>query len=299
MKTKFFLFIVLLVCSFVYGCNFGDKFSQKDQENYDETENILEKAEVAAPSSIVADTKINKKTIGVVSQLKNEEKKVERKIIYSANIKIEVADFAKNVDEVKKIAKQNSGHIGSNTIEKTLQKTRIAQIVLRIPPNKFDAVISKIKSLGEVLSESQQGQDITKEFYDLEARLNNAKKFEVRILKLLETKTAKIKDVLEVERELSRIRESIETMQGDLRYYSNLVGLATISLEIQEKGVNLPSRINILQPIIDTFSEAFTAFSVSLGAIIILLFGIVPWLILGIAIIYIAIVLFARFRRKK
>ena len=299
MKNKILLSLLALclIAVIILGVKIASNNMSKGSEGEEDAQ-YSEPAEVATPA--VADKAFRSEaTMGKMKSsnvVPSAVPKTERKIIYTANLQIEVNDFTKAMDQVRQITKSNKGYVGSSSVQKDSQKIRYANFVLRVAPQKLDATILSIKSLGELIAESEQGQDITKEFYDLQARVDNAKKFEARILKLLGTKTTKIKDVLEVEQELDRVRENIETMQGELRYYNNVVGLATVNLAMHEKGVSIPSRINWLQPIIDTFSEALGAFSVSLGAIIVMVFGVAPWGILAIAVVYVGALLWKRLK---
>jgi hypothetical protein len=64
---------------------------------------------------------------------------------------------------------------------------------------------------------------------------------EERLLEMLQKKTGKVSDLLEVEKELGRVREQIEQMQGDLKYYDALVQYATVTITLAEKDLNEPA----------------------------------------------------------
>jgi len=232
------------------------------------------------------------------SQVAEPAPKIERKIIYSSGLKIKVKDVVKAIDEIKALTKKNKGYIGSSSVEKDENENKSGEIIVRVPPAKLEDAISQFKKLGEVIEDSMTGEDITKDYYDLQSRLANSKKFEARLIKLLETKTTKVSDLLEVERELARIRAEIESFQGQIRYYNNLVGMATITVNLYEEGVTLPARGNILQPIIDTFSAAFGSFFASVGEIIILIFGAAPWIIFGLVAIYVLVWIWKKLRGR-
>ena len=84
-------------------------------------------------------------------------------------------------------------------------------------------------------------QDVTKAYFDTDARMRNAKRMEERLLEMLEKKTGKVSDLLEVEKELARVRESIEQMQGELKYYDALVQYATVTISLAEKDLDEPA----------------------------------------------------------
>jgi hypothetical protein len=75
---------------------------------------------------------------------------------------------------------------------------------------------------------------VTEEFYDLSARLKNKKETEKRLLKLQEEKTGELEHVLTAEREIARVREEIEQMEGRLNRLNDLTSLTTVKLSVEE-----------------------------------------------------------------
>jgi hypothetical protein len=90
--------------------------------------------------------------------------------------------------------------------------------------------------LGRVEYVNVQAQDVGEEFTDITARVANAHRLEQRLIDLLATRTGKLSDVLEIERELARIREEIERMEGRLRYLKAHVATSTLSVTVHEKA---------------------------------------------------------------
>jgi predicted nuclease with TOPRIM domain len=104
-----------------------------------------------------------------------------------------------------------------------------------VPADQLDAVIAEIKPLAHVEQESQGGEEVTKQYVDLTARLTNARRTEQTLLDVLEKRTGRLSDVLEVERELARVREEIESMEGELKGLQNRVSFATLRVELREE----------------------------------------------------------------
>ena len=82
---------------------------------------------------------------------------------------------------------------------------------------------------------------MTKAYFDTDARLRNAKRMEDRLLEMLQKNTGKVSDLLQVEKELARVREQIEQMQGELKYYDALVQYATVTVTLAEKDLDEPA----------------------------------------------------------
>jgi hypothetical protein len=64
---------------------------------------------------------------------------------------------------------------------------------------------------------------------------------EQRLIDMLKTKTGKVSDLLQVEKELGRVREQIEKMQGELKYWDSQVQFATVTISLAEKDMEEPA----------------------------------------------------------
>ncbi|MBK8572318.1 MAG: DUF4349 domain-containing protein [Holophagaceae bacterium] len=82
------------------------------------------------------------------------------------------------------------------------------------------------------MSESSNVQDVTKAYSDLETRLRVKREALNRIRELLRTKAGNLKEVLEAEKEISRITEEIEHAEGERRYFDHQISLSTIVVEL-------------------------------------------------------------------
>jgi len=90
------------------------------------------------------------------------------------------------------------------------------------------------KPLGKLESVNVNTQDVGEEFVDVTARMDNAKRLERRLIDLLATRTGKLKDVLDVEQSLARVREEIERYQGRIRYLEAHTAMSTLSVTVHE-----------------------------------------------------------------
>jgi hypothetical protein len=161
------------------------------------------------------------------------EPQIDRKVIKTAYIKLEVSDFDAAASEVERLAYEAGGYISESNSYVTPTNHRRGTITMRVPESSFGSIIQEIRKLGNVVSYSSSGRDVTEEYIDLEARLRNLRRQEERLLEILD-RAESVKDVLEVERELGRVRGEIERLEGRLRYLSNRVEFATITVELLE-----------------------------------------------------------------
>jgi len=112
---------------------------------------------------------------------------------------------------------------------------RTLQVSLRIPAPRLAAAVAELKALGRVEAETQNGEEVTQQHADLVARLKNSRETEQRLQDVLRTRTGKVKEVLEVEEEIARVRGEIEQMEAEQKNLEHRVDFATIDLKLAEE----------------------------------------------------------------
>jgi len=156
-------------------------------------------------------------------------------ILRTAQITVVVQNLDKARAGIDQIVQRFGGYVGELSTSAPGDGPRKLSATLRVPGTQLDAALAELKTLGRVEAESQTGQDVTAQYVDLEARLSNSRNTEQRLLDLLRQRTGKLSDVLEVETELSRVREEIERMEGERRLLSKQVAFATITASLTEE----------------------------------------------------------------
>jgi len=161
-----------------------------------------------------------------------------RKLVRNASLDLEVKNYDTALDSITAIAAGNSGYVATKNSARLPNGKMSGTVVIKVLPGRLDDALLQIRSLGELKNQSLSTHDVTKEYFDTDARLRNARKMEERLLALLDTMKGKITELLAVEKELARVREQIEEMQGDLKVYDSLVQYATITISLREKDLN-------------------------------------------------------------
>lgn len=156
-------------------------------------------------------------------------------ILRTAQLTVVAQDLDKARTAMDQIMRRYSGYVGDLTFSVPSDGPRKLTATLRVPANQLDAALAELKTLGRVESESQNGQDVTAQYVDLEARLSNSRNTEQRLIELLRQRTGRLSDVLEVETELSRVREEIERMEGERRLLTKQVEYATLTATVTEE----------------------------------------------------------------
>jgi hypothetical protein len=164
-----------------------------------------------------------------------------RKLIRNAIVQLEIVSFDDAVQKITTFAKEEHGYVATTNSEKQANGKLRGQVVVKVLPENLDAFLQKIRGLGELKNQTLGTEDVTKAYFDTDARLKNARVMEQRLIDMLNTKTGKVSDLLQVEKELSRVREEIEKMQGELKYWDSQVQFATVTISLAEKDMEEPA----------------------------------------------------------
>lgn len=111
-----------------------------------------------------------------------------------------------------------------------------AQLVVRLPPASLDGLITKLEELGVITEKQISAEDVGKKLFDQEIALANRTATLARLRQLIETPNLKMTEVLEIEREMARLRSEIESIKGENRYLKDRVAFATLRINLQRDG---------------------------------------------------------------
>ena len=191
-------------------------------------------------------------------------------IIRTGTALVEVDSLEAAIASVRSFATQLGGQIANVSVQTGEDRNRQAILEVKVPSARFDDALNRLEPLGDVKSVEVQAQDVGEEYVDIAARVANARKLEERLIQLLATRTGKLDDVLNVERELARVREEIDRMEGRLRYLRSRVAVSTLTLTVHEPLPLLtqPGQNVILQAFVQAghnFIDLLSAFIASLG----------------------------------
>ena len=164
-----------------------------------------------------------------------------RKLIRNAAIELEIASFDDAVQKITAFANEERGYVATTSSEKQANGKLKGEILVKVLPENLDHFLQKIRGVGELKNQTLGTEDVTKAYFDTDARLKNARVMEQRLIDMLKTKTGKVSDLLQVEKELGRVREEIEKMQGELKYWDSQVQFATVTISLAEKDMEEPA----------------------------------------------------------
>jgi len=211
----------------------------------------------------------------------------ERLVIKSGEVTIVVKDVRAVIKNITEFVEQKNGFVVNSQVYKS-GLAPYGVITVRIPSREFESGILEIKSLGEVQRESVNGNDVTEEYVDLDARLRNLVATEKQFLDILK-KADKITDILAVERELSQVRSNIEGLEGRMKYLKTSADMSSLTIHLSTDPNVLPTieDPNEWKPlaVLKAAVRGLISVGKSLANLLIYFFVFVPlWILIGLVI---------------
>ena len=215
----------------------------------------------------------------------------DRKIVKTGSINMDVSDISKSIDDIAAIAQQYNGFVVSSNQRADIEEPR-GYISIRVPSTKFTDSLQAIKDIAsKVTYETTNSQDVTEQYTDLQAQLHNLEATEAQYLELLK-KAEKVTDILEVQRELSNVRNNIERTKGRIQYLDRTTDMSLIEVNLRKS-----------KPIGQSSWDITGIFKAAIDGLIVfskILLGILIWILVFSPIWIIAlIIVFAVRRRRK
>ena len=155
-------------------------------------------------------------------------------VIRTGVASVQVDSLEPAVALVRGLATRIGGYIANTTMQTGPGELRSASLEVKIPAARFEEALTALTPIGTLESVNVNAEDVGEEFTDVTARMANARRLESRLIDLLAARTGKLKDVLDVEQALARVREEIERYEGRLRYLRAHADLSTLTINVHE-----------------------------------------------------------------
>jgi hypothetical protein len=221
-------------------------------------------------------------------------------IARTVSLAIVVKDFAAARASLDSILLRHRGYAAQLTAATQENAPRSLQASLRIPAPELAAALAELKTLGRVQNESQSGEEVTQQHADLAARLQNSRETEERLRAILEQRTGKIEDVLQVEEEIARVRGEIEQMEAEQQALEHRVDFASVDLQLTEEykaELNSPSG-SVWNRVRNAFVAGLSSAAETILGIVLFLEEDGPVLLIWLAILGLPVFLLVRRYRR-
>lgn len=181
----------------------------------------------------------------------------ERLVIRNANLTIVVEDPAKTLEAVMGMTNTMQGFVVTSNLYKVSgrngEELPAADITVRVPAEKLNDALAQIKGLvkdpgKDVTSETVSGQDVTKEYTDLNSRVNSLEA-KAKTLREIMGAATKTEDVMSVYQQVAATEQEIEVLKGQIQYYKESAAMSAIAVKIQALASIQPIEIGGWQPV--------------------------------------------------
>lgn len=160
------------------------------------------------------------------------ESGLKRKVATNVSLVLTVHNVKEVDARIQQMLGDAGGYIQSSAIWQENGRMQ-GKMILRAPDGKMDDFVTGLETLGRVERKNISGKDVTEEYYDAAARKTTLEKQEKRVLDLL-NRAGSVKEMLEIENELARVRGQLESLQTRLKVLDNLTDYATVNIELKD-----------------------------------------------------------------
>jgi hypothetical protein len=154
------------------------------------------------------------------------------KIIKKASLELEVLDTEKVKNEIDGILKEYDAYLSNLNSYEVRKGTLSYHFILKVPSHHLENFLEKLNTLGDKKSYNYDLADITQQYSDTSAKIKNLETRRDRLRKLLEFKTKNLNDVLNVDRELSRVQLEIDNLTRVQLGRDNDIKFSTVDLAL-------------------------------------------------------------------
>ncbi len=155
-----------------------------------------------------------------------EASAAKRLVIYKGSLVVLVPVVEAAIEKLSARAAELSGYVENQSGNSSANN---GTVTLRVPAEKFYALVNELGSYGQVTQKNVSASDVTKTVFDIELRMETAEKSRQRLLDLLKSAT-KMEEILQIENEVRRLTTEIEAMKGELRFLKDQVAFSTLAV---------------------------------------------------------------------
>lgn len=294
--------IILMGVFLLTGCG-----TKSDVSTEDSNKSEIEKYDIGLPST----SENGDKSIAMENAESTEKTNIipeeNRKIINSADIYLETAEFDGSIKTLQDMVNSFGGYIESSNIyeggisEGNYKNYRNANYTIRIPEEKFQNFLDQSSNIGVITNERTFAEDISSEYYDRETRLKVLQAQEERYLSILSEAT-EITEIIELEKALTEVRYEIESISGYLKQMDDLVDMSTVNITISEVAETSKSEkvpVTIGEKITKAFNDSIKSLKVVATGILLSIVVLIPYLAIFGVLSYVIYIIYRKVKQNK
>ena len=245
----------------------------------DDVNSALAAPKMAVPAGGSADA-MSDRDAGGTGTLSAEAAQTSTKLIYTANLTIESKDFDAARTALTDAVSAAGGYLESSNESSYTGSSRTLSLTIRVPQDNYASFLEAAAQAGNLVDKSEQVQDVTTQYMDIEARLDSLKEQRAR-LQELKASADNLSDLLQIESSLSDVQYQLESYQSQLDWYSRQVECCTVYLSLEEVQTYTPVEEGFGSRIRNALREGWSGFVETVQSAAVFLVGHWPFLVVG------------------
>ncbi|MFF2935583.1 DUF4349 domain-containing protein [Streptomyces mirabilis] len=199
-------------------------------------------------------------------------------IIRTASLTLQVKDVPKALDSARTAAVDAGGYVGDETTTRDGGGRERTRAVLRVPTDRYDAVLSSLEGTGKVVERTAKAEDVTDQVVDVESRVKSQRVSVARVRELMDQAT-KLSDVVALEGELSTRESDLDALLAQQASLKDRTSLATITLSLSETPLKQTAKKSGTPGFVDALTGGWDAFVTMLRWIAVVFGVVLPFLL--------------------
>lgn len=222
----------------------------------------------------------------------------QEKIIRNASFTVKTTDYDTDLERLQTLAKDLGGRVEylSANGDASSGQARSASLTLRIPAQRLDEFLSGVEGIGNVTAMTQEMQDVSDSYYDVQTRLDTQRK-KLERLQAMFAAAEDVSDLIEIESAIADAQYYIDRYTSQLKSYDSKVEYSTVNASVREVRVTEMKEVTLGQRIAEGFRNSLDAGAEFLEDMVIFLVSALPWLI-AVAVVLVAVRLIIRKAKK-
>ncbi|MFD4477765.1 DUF4349 domain-containing protein [Streptomyces sp. NPDC058471] len=206
---------------------------------------------------------------------KEPPKLIGTHIIRTATLTVRVKDVPKALDEARSVAADAGGVVGDETTDRDGRGHERSRIVLRVPQDRYDEVLTSLEGTGKLIERKAKAQDVTDQVVDVESRVKSQRASVARVRELMD-KATKLSDVVTLEGELSTRQSELESLLAQQSSLKDRTSMSTITLSLSETAAKKADADDD-PTFLDALSGGWSAFVTMLRWLAVVLGAMLPF----------------------
>ncbi|MER6629619.1 DUF4349 domain-containing protein [Streptomyces sp. NPDC000987] len=201
-------------------------------------------------------------------------------IIRTASLTVQVKDVPKALDQARTTTENAGGYVGEENTTRDAEGHEHTRVVLRVPVEKYDGVLTDLQGAGKLLDRTAKAEDVTDQVVDVESRIKSQRASVARVRELMDQAT-KLSDVVALEGELSGREADLEALLAQQASLKDRTSLATITLSLSETPVKEAAKDDGDPGFVDALAGGWDAFVTMLRWLAVAFGAVLPFAVVA------------------